>query len=147
MIFLPITSNCFLHVFFWTSTKDENIEQQRCRSQYQALGFIILSLAHDHFYLGKIVQLLKGKCDIFQILLLLLDFYHWFSVLPIIWFSCFHFLQHKNTGQKYPVIIFSYRVGALNRGLIRGLSWLLWVRLVYSWKSTGTLVAKLSMVW
>ena len=49
---------------------------------------------------------MKGKCDILQTLLLLLDSYHWFFLLLIIGFSCFHFLQHKNMEQHSRVIIF-----------------------------------------
>ena len=67
-------------------------------------------------------------------------------LLFIIWFSWFNFLQHKNTEQQYLVIIFSYQVQVLNRRLIWGSSWLLLLRLVYSWKYNSTLVTKFSLI-
>ena len=86
----------------------------------------------------------KDKCKFVQMLLLLLDSYHWFFVLLNILFSCFNSLKHKNIEKKYLVII--YFTGLLNRRLVWDISWLLLVRLVYSLKSTGTLVPKLYLV-
>ena len=138
---------------------------QKFKCAILILGILLFDLSH--LYLYRLLIFLSVKYTIHNDTgLLLVIFLHQFDrlvryrakinitvgfislifLLLIILFSCFNFLQHKNIEQKYLVIISSYRVRALNHRSIRRTKLLLLVRLVYSWKLTGTLVTKFYLV-
>ena len=77
-------------------------------------------------------------------------YYCWIHITDFLCYLLSSFYALIFTAQKYRTTISSYYcaivVWALNRRFIQGSIWLLLVRLVYSWKSTGTLVTKFSLV-
>ena len=61
LIFIPITYNCLLHVLFFTLSKRSITNQHRYQSQHRILVIIILRLARNRSYLGKITQHFKRQ--------------------------------------------------------------------------------------
>ena len=67
-------------------------------------------------------------------------------LLLIIGFSCFNFVQKRNTEEHSRVIIMHTGFKLLNTRTIRGSFWFLMASLFYCWNATSTQVSKFSLM-